>query len=274
MTSEIQGLATSDIKGLVPPAAVSSEKPIYRLGKVFFQIRNCKTEYEELLDRLLPRASASSLARDPNIQEINTGCSFGVRELINHVLHKHRKCIWADAACLVAPSGAKFLLTGRSSAGKSTTTLAMALAHGWKTVAEDITLFDRSTGEILSFPTPFSLKAGTADLLEKTIGKRPSPIIDDEWVPMQSLSMDDNVKGPADFAIHLIREDAGPITREEISPSDYLRYIMPNSNVLRMPDGIEQFLSNVREGGCFVIRNGSLSERMDALLQLAGMARQ
>jgi hypothetical protein len=253
---------------------VSSEtvvKPSYfKLGQVQFSIKNCNDEFAGKLAQLLPSIAPPADEADAP-KQLNMGCVADVRELVNYILKRHKKTLWVDAACTVSPNGKSFLLSGKSGAGKSTTTLALALGYQWKALSEDITLLNPETDEIISFGTPFSLKAGTVELVENAVGVTPAPILLGEWVPMKEHNLSHDVALPFDFAIHLELDDkSAPLEIRKVSQSEYMRKILPWSNMLRSDAGPEKFLEYLSHDQCYVISGGTLSDRIAKLRALAG----
>jgi len=248
----------------------TTTSPVFKLGKIVFTVENCSKNLQDQLAQMLPRASFDD-PQEPIVLVNESGDDLtAMRPLINSIFKLHHSCFWADAACLISPSGKKVMLTGKSSAGKSTTSIALALGHKWKVLSEDITLVDSGTGEILSFATPFSLKQGTLDLLEDGADVVPETIIQHEWVPIGVSVRDEIYKVPFDIAVHLeiTDQERSDFSWSPLSPTEYVRRVLPVSNLLRITDGTEVFLDYVKEGGCFSCVNGSVSERITKLREL------
>lgn len=116
-------------------ASDGSEKPsIYKLGRVAFSVENGSPTLNDELELLIPKCQSPATETLQNPETL--------RMLQNSIYKLHDDCLWLDAGCLITPSQKKVLIIGRSGAGKSTTTMAMALAYNCKVVAEDILLID------------------------------------------------------------------------------------------------------------------------------------
>ncbi len=235
----------------------------FKLGRVVFEVENCQADFLEDLSRLLPHASAEESAAE-NVVGVKMGCSQSIRELVNHVLKRHRDCIWLDAACLVSPSGKKILFAGKSSSGKTTMAMALAMSYKWSLLAEDIVLLDPSNNEIICFPSPFSLKRGTMRVLRRAIGQAPEKIYQKEWTPsFQIASTNESHFAPFDVAIHLVLTGGvDEMKVEKASAAEFVRKVLPISNLARKPDGIANFMSLVEPAQCYELNNGSLEERL------------
>src|ERR1700722_506057 len=143
--------------------AETSKTSVFHLGRVVFSVANCQSDFQKTLDILLPHHANPESLKEEDIYEVNTGCTQDIRGLLTHILKRHLGCIWIDAAALIAPNGKKVLIVGQSGAGKSTTTMALALRYGWKVLGEDLVLLDQKTDQIINFASPFSLKKGTRE---------------------------------------------------------------------------------------------------------------
>jgi len=251
--------------------ASAVKKTAYALGKICFSIDNCDPEFERDLEILLPHSNNPDLSEE-DIIEIRTGCEKDVRGLLNHILKRyHSGCLWIDAACLISPAGKRVLIAGRSSTGKSTTTMALALGHGWKVLAEDLTLFDLKADRVLKFASPFSLKTGTKELLENTVGRSPEPVLRSEWAPMNELaSTEDSCPANFDFALYFTQIFQGPehLTVSKLTPTEYLRKLLDCSNILRIPDSANKFVEYISNGPCLMLDGGSLEARIAAIREM------
>jgi hypothetical protein len=251
--------------------ASATKKTAYALGKVCFSVHNCDAEFEQDLDILLPHAIDQNL-NEEDVLEIRTGCEKDVRGLVNHILKRyHSGCLWIDAACLISPAGKRVLIAGRSSTGKSTTTMALALGYGWKVLAEDLVLIDLKTDKVLKFASPFSLKTGTKELLEKTVGRSPQPVLRSEWAPLNELAATEN-DCPANFdlALYFTQIFQGPelLTVSDMAPTEYLRKVLDCSNILRIPDSATKFVEYISNGQCLMLDGGSLEAKINAIREV------
>ena len=250
-------------------ATKTVSSPVFELGRVRFRVKDCEVEgnFKRDLSLLLPH-SRSQYENEEDIVEVSVNGA-DLRAVVNDILKRHDDCLWADAACLLSTNGKKFLLVGASSSGKSTTSMALALGFGWKVLAEDVTLIDPATNEVLRFPSPFSLKSGTAELLRQSVGSTPDPILLGEFFPMNSVAAESSIKAPFDFAIVLDRRQPD-LKMTEIRPDDFIRRALPVSNILRVANGAPLFTSFVESGKCFSLSGGTVEQRLDILRGLAG----
>ena len=182
------------------------------------------------------------------------------------LLKRHHDCMWLDAGCLIAPNGKKILFVGRSGAGKSTTTMALALAYDWKVIAEDILLIDIHQNRLITFGGPFSLKEGTLELLWNSIGRVPDPILNGEWSPLGAMAAPTETEARFDFAIVLFAGSAMSVS--PISSIEFLRNCLPLSNILRITGAGEKLVDYVSAGSCLEIEGGTLKERLNFILSL------
>ena len=242
---------------------------VYKLGRVAFSVKNCDEGFTEDLDVLLPHASETEY-EDIDIHDVKMGCERDLRGLLNHILKKHLGCLWIDAGCLITPAGKKILISGQSGAGKSTTTMALALGYGWKVVAEDLLLLDKEQDMLLTFASPFSLKSGTFEMLKECVGRGPDPILQSEWSPLGEMAASGTFDAHFDFSIVLNRAvDGEPnLVLDEVSPIEYLRSILPISNTLRYKDASEKMIEYFSSGRCVRFSGGTLRERLDTILDL------
>ncbi|MBS1955861.1 MAG: hypothetical protein JST89_16880 [Cyanobacteria bacterium SZAS-4] len=236
---------------------------VYKLGRIAFSIENGLPPFLGNLEILLPRCT------DADESEIHHVSTNDLRELQNRIFALHEGCLWLDAGCLITPNGKRVLIVGRSGAGKSTTTMALALAYDWKVIAEDILLIDFNKDELITFGAPFSLKPGTKELLRDSIGKVPDPIVMVEWSPLGKMSAPSGASAFFDVCFVFTRtyqESNFRVT--ELSAGEYYRKCLPISNIIRVPEAGEKLLSYVSTAQCFEIEDGTLDERLKKILQL------
>ena len=166
---------------------------VYRLGNLTFSLANASSELRAIADKLLPACDQRSDKVDlDNVVSLNVDGYVDLRQVINDVLRKHDGTIWIDAGCLLSPTGKRYLIVGKSSAGKSTLTMAMALGLGWKVITEDLLLISTLSDTLYIFATPFSFKTGTTQLLEETIHVNVSSKLLGEWLPLNSMAAEPN----------------------------------------------------------------------------------
>lgn len=241
-----------------------SKYSAYQLGRVTFTVDNCDPLFRRKLDSLIPIVKADA---EPKV--IDVAGFDNLRELVNVILKDHDNAIWIDAGALVAPSGKRFLIAGESSAGKSTLTMAMAIGYGWRVITEDLLLIDTAKDQSLSLRTPFSFKPGTIQLLESTIGTKICELIDGEWLPLNTMAVDEDL--PACFDCVIVLEGMDPVQPVLIGymkPHHFVRHILSCSNLLHLEDGIDKLLEYLQSSHCYVMQYGSLKQRIDTMLQL------
>jgi len=194
-----------------------------------------------------------------------------VRTVVNYALLYHYGCIWADAACLIAPNGRKVFFAGASHSGKSTCALALALCRQWKVVSEDITLFDPKTDELLQFSSPFSLKPGGHERLASNNIHVPIPVMD-EWVPLNGMATAfETMPADIDIAIffQVIDKDApGPLVISDLKSSEYVRRLLPISNLLHSEVFMDKFSSYLQKARCYQVSGGTISQRVTDIGEL------
>jgi hypothetical protein len=241
-----------------------------KLGKFVFTLESTDPVLTEQISSLFPQCDEATGSQPPPVAVPVKDSD--VRTIVNYALLYHYGCIWADAACLIAPNGKKVLFAGASHSGKSTCALSLALCRQWKVLSEDITLFDPKTDELLQFPSPFSLKPGGHDRLASNNIHAPEPVLD-EWVPLKEMaSTPESVSAEIDFAIffNVIDKTApGPLVSTELKGNDFIRLLLPISNLLHAAEFIEKlgmYLANAR---CCQISGGTIEERMNSINALA-----
>ncbi len=243
-------------KNAAPPA-------VYKLGRIAFAIKDGLAPFLGDLEILLPRCDD---AKESEVHFVNSN---NLRDLQNHIFELHSGCLWLDAGCLVTPNDKKILIVGRSGAGKSTTTMALALAHDWKVVAEDILLIDINKDELITFGAPFSLKPGTQELLLDSIGKAPTPIVRLEWSPLGDMVAPQGASAFFDYCFVFTRNHTDPAFQvSKLTASEYYRKCLPISNIIRIPAAGEKLLEYVSAAQCFEINDGTLDERLHKILEI------
>ncbi len=217
---------------------------------------------------LLPLSDTESPAT-ANVFDANANEIKNVLDVINHVHKQHSGSLWILGASIVSPEGAKVLLTGPLSSGKSTTVLALVLSQGWKVISEDITHIDMTTDEIVNFGSPFALKPGTLDLLRSTLQLELSPFGQtDSWMALGSANLGHNMKTPFDLVIYFEEFSGGAFRCERISVHEFTRTILRKSNIARIDGATNKVCEYVSEGSCYKISDGSLKDRIEAIVEL------
>ncbi len=237
-------------------------RPVYRLGRISFTVNSADAAFELELARLLPRCRVNS-------EPIYELAANDVRGLLSKVLELHEGYLWISAACLFSPQGHKVLISGQSSAGKSTTTLALALRYGWKVLSEDLTCIDIRANKIIVFATPFSLKTGTLELLQDTVAMLPESVVFGEWVPMSNMHAEGEYATDFDLTLYFGEARKGePIQQIVCSAGEYVRLLLPCSNLVHDENAPDKLAEYVSSGACYQVIGGSLSERINLLLEL------
>lgn len=218
------------------------------------------------LDQLFDEGYVSST---PTIAQL--ACDT-VLAFMGKAMSEHASCAWIDAASLLPPEGDLVLLAGPSEAGKTTLSLAMHLAHGWRALAEDITLIELTSRQIIPFARPSSLRPGCAEMIHRATGHRPEPLLLGEWFFAKQMFVHERL--PAKFAAAVRLEPATenacePISLRAVPAADYLRSLLPLSNSLRLTSAVNLLHDAIADARCFVLRGGTLEERMDLLLDIA-----
>ncbi len=189
-------------------------------------------------------------------------------DVINHVHKLHYQSIWILGATIVSPQGQTVLISGPLSSGKSTTVLGLVFNFDWKVLSEDITHIDMNTNEIINFASPFAIKPGTLDLLKTSFPSSQLPDDSAAWMALRDKDLGCNVKTPFNLVIHFDKPQGGEFSCEKMSVPEYIRALLRKSNITRVkgaPDKISEYVS---EGNCYLLRDGSLKERIQTILQL------
>jgi len=244
-----------------------------KLGKFIFTLESADTALVEKISSLFPRYDETCEKPYGDLPPIAVPLADAdVRAIVNYALLHHNGCIWADAAGLVSPNGKKVVFAGASHSGKSTCALALALCRQWKVLSEDITLFDPKTDELLQFPSPFSLKPGGHGRLASNDIHVPEPVLD-EWVPLKDMaSLPEAVAADLDFAIFfnvIDKTNPGPLVSTELKANDFIRLLLPISNLLHSSEYIDKMGSYLSHARCYQISGGTIAERMNTMNELA-----
>jgi len=237
----------------------AERNPLYRLGHVSFTVDSTDVAFKLELARLLPLCRV----------EPQTVCKLAAddfRGLLARVLELHEGYAWLSAACLLSPQGHKVLISGQSSAGKSTTALALALQYGWKALSEDLTCIDLQRNKIIAFATPFSLKTGTLEMLADSISSVPETLVFGEWVPMSDMHVEGEFDTNLDLILYFDTARKGePIQQIACSPGEYVRLLLPCSNLLHDECGPQKLAEYAAASACYRVTGGSLLERISLI---------
>jgi hypothetical protein len=242
----------------------TSVNQIFKLGQVSFTVFGTEESIQVELPRLFPPGSTKAA----RIHEASVSGG-NIRTIISNLLAEHSHCLWFDAACLLSPEAKKLLIVGGSGSGKSTSAMALVFGHGWKVFCEDIALIDPNTDELLSFPSPFSLKEGTLDHLRTASKIEPESVILNEWIPMPSSLVAETCAATFDVVIRLdaARNDI-PLECKELSAGDFMRVILPNSNLIHHDEGFEKTMQYIKNARCYRLTGGTLLERIEKIFEL------
>ncbi|MBS1955862.1 MAG: hypothetical protein JST89_16885 [Cyanobacteria bacterium SZAS-4] len=189
-------------------------------------------------------------------------------DVINQVHKLHFSSIWILGATIVSPQGQTVLISGPLSSGKSTTVLGLVFNYGWKVISEDITHIDMTTNEIINFASPFAIKPGTFDLLKTTFQPDKFPDPSTVWMALNDKNLGCNRKAGIDLVIHFDKPRGGAISLEKISVPEYIRAILQKSNIALVNGAADKICEYVSEDSCYLIKDGSLKERIQTILQL------
>jgi hypothetical protein len=240
---------------------------VRRLGRCSFQLVCDSEQVRDQMNALFPSYGGQEGAA-PNAVAIY---EMDVRGIVNTALRYHDGCLWIDAAALIAPNGKKILMAGASHSGKSTCAVALALKKKWRVLAEDITLFDMTSDELLCFASPFSLKPGTADRLSAH-GCQPPPLMFNEWIPMSDMAVGTEVPANLDFAFIFDHIDdtgnPGPLVLKDLRQSDFVRGLVGISNLLHTSQAADKLCGYLENCRCIALSGGTISERLDEISKL------
>jgi hypothetical protein len=182
--------------------------------------------------------------------------------------------VWIEGICLIAASGQKILLVGKTQSGKSTTAMALALRDKWKILSENFCIIDYAQNKLLKFLTPASLDSRALELL-KTLGVVPAGTIplewrkDRVWAPLDDTISESQFEPMFDFAFFLERteEDQQAFSQEKISASEFGRKALALSNLLKIQGSYDSFTQSLSNASCHRLSGGELTERLDAIVR-------
>ncbi len=191
-----------------------------------------------------------------------------IRLIVRLALDRHRDCFWMDAATVVSPDGHVVLIAGPSHSGKSTAAMALSFGLNWKVISEDITLLDVSSLSLIPFASPLSAREGTLERIHRATGAQLGRLIGGEWLNL-GCHADGSSHSKIDFAYILPKTD-GTVDEQfgvkQISLADFVRHLVPISNILHLPSGLESVMDLLSSARCFGIEGGNLNERLDCIV--------
>lgn len=259
-----------------------------KFGRCLFKVTSTKSELIDLVESVFanvgPENSSSGLhglvyeedldsyaAEQSNNGAIPTEESI-ISRLVRRISSEHEGCLWIDAATLRAPSGELVLIAGPSFSGKTTLALAMSLSQTWKLLAEDITIIDPFFGQVIPSPSPSGIREGTSELLAKTCGISVQGLQLNErgnWLLDSSLYCLDS--SPAKFTVAIVlntidRSSSAEMEVRSLTPAEFVRRILPISNLIRELNGTDILYDSVRDARCLTVKSGSLGQRVNLLL--------
>lgn len=263
----------------IESAKFFKSKSTYHLGRFIFSIENCDADYLEEIDGVVPHYAGPPLPEE-SVLSVKTACTKDLREIFGHLAKRHPDCIWINAAYLMSPAGKKVLFSGAPGAGRTTLIMALVLGHGWKLVNTDWLLLDLGADLVIPFLTPFPYKPETLELLQTSIGKQPETKFaygwaskKEFWSPLdQSHIAQSGWDLELDFGFYLETQtgENDGAALQKIEPSQFLRKLLPISNMLRRPESLE--ILNTRFSGAqiFDLKTGNLEQTIAAVLETCG----
>ncbi|HEY9679224.1 MAG TPA: hypothetical protein V6C76_14540 [Drouetiella sp.] len=196
-----------------------------------------------------------------------------VRLIVRRALNYHHDFFWLDAATLVSPTGKLVLIAGPSHSGKSTAATALAFGHGWKLLAEDVSLVDPSNHRLIPFSSPLSLREGSLERIKKATGVLPAPVVGDEWIAMKNHLHANTIDFKLDLAIALDVTDGQHddiLSTTEVTPLKLMHSLLPLCNAIHLNNGIELLEQSLAKATCYKVSGGSLKERLQFIAGCTG----
>jgi hypothetical protein len=237
---------------------------VFQLGDVAVRLSKVSAQVSRRLSQLLPAGDANCPAADIDLEVDSVQTALELA--INVVVNSRQGNLWFDAAAVISPFGKKALIAGRSQAGKTSLSIALAM-HGWKVVSEDLTFIDSQQRQILPLTVPLSVRPYTVEKLNQSFGNSPS-LFDDSWFFPVEAFLNRPVDLPVDAVMLLQPVDPRqnvPLETGEISPGEMLRSLLSISSILRVPGAVSFMNAQLEKVRCLSVNGGSLKDRLQAL---------
>jgi hypothetical protein len=262
------------------------------LGRWRFRLRSRHEEFLHMVSRmLLPIAQTLNASEEDhqnativdldmpvktfsgqmvNLSSIEPAASLAY--LVEQGLKFHAGLLWMEAAVMLDGKGRLVLLAGGSYAGKTTLSLALHLALGWKIVSEDSTMFDISSNCVVPFARPLALRPDSLAKIVAATGVKPIGTLCDEYYFDAAMYYREPV--PPEFACALLLtpltgDRVSTLSMENISQATYVRRLLPLSNLIRFSKGLESITRSLEAGACYVLAGGELKDRIKVMQRLA-----
>ena len=169
---------------------------------------------------LLPEAILPH-GKIPDVPIFRCASAAEIRYVVNEILKLNSDCLWLRAAFLIAPNGKTVLLAAPPSVGKTSLSLALAFKSGWKIIADDVVLIEPVSKHVLSVRLPFSIKAGSADLLGATFATMAGDLLYEEWLSSKAIIEEVDCNANIDYAI-ILRRGNGEFFQQNFWPAPNL----------------------------------------------------
>jgi len=261
---------------------------LYVLGSKTYNLKSENPQLLQMLDKLLPKFDKkSSKDGEPEIIDLDgpltirgldetlwakDNPALALSSILDRVLLDHSGYLWIDASALVMPNGQLALISGPSHSGKTTLSFSLALAHGWKILAEDIVLIDIESRRIAPFARPLSLRPDTKGKIKTATGHQIEDLHFNGWTFNQSLCCLEPKPAKFALAITLSVTDANSnsaLEMTELTPAEYVRRLLTHSNAVRLEKGVD-ILTDSAQGTCYLLAGGVLPDRLETVLRLSG----
>lgn len=245
-----------------------TSRDVFQLGLFHFRLASTEAYRLELLETTFK--SAQSTVN----QTIDIDDCFNlippvhpIEAAIARAFRFHDSLLYVEGCVFTTSQNKRILLMGLSHAGKTTLTAALAVFLSWKIVTEDMVFIDSQLNSIISFVRPLSLRPGARQLISDA-GVILPPLQDDRWLINHDLFFDRSVTCQFDYSVLLTRDQANIVDFSAVSKMKLLKMMLPMSNALHKAEGLELLNLCVEQSQCFILRNGTVKERLDFLYEL------